>query len=223
MIRVVEKASGAPLSNLRVAIRKRVAITDGRGYATFHYVPHGRYDLKLLIGSRELKVPLTVSEGRYAMSVNIILAECRECGHLWVEVEGEAGREYGCPRCNTSQMWRDDTLYRLKPDEAFCYDFSRDWAWWWGLGCPDCGDEARLEFESGRWLCSRCRRYVEPRHGYSRFRCILPCGHEHAYLIAYLTEGIPLRCKTCGSEARLPRLLFGLPRYISYDVHWISL
>ena len=104
------------------------------------------------------------------------------------------------------------------PHEAFCYDFDRDWPWWWKLRCPMCGGEAGLEFTRGSWFCNQCRCHVEPKHDYRFFRCIMPCGHEHVYSIAYLIDGIPLKCWTCGFEAKLPPNVKSAWKNLNYTI-----
>jgi predicted RNA-binding Zn-ribbon protein involved in translation (DUF1610 family) len=202
VVQVVEKATRNPISNLRLAIRKKVAVTDGGGYARFDYIPYGNYEISFLIGAREFKVPSSLKEGQGSALVRVSVAECGECRHLWVETD-EASDQYRCPRCGTLHLRRDEKVYRLKQDEAFCYDFRGGWVWYWKLTCPSCGSPADLEFSSGRWLCPKCG-YVEPKHSYGSFRCVLPCGHEHIYSIHYLTADVPLKCRTCGMEVKLP-------------------
>jgi len=118
-------------------------------------------------------------------------------------------------------MWyivEDGKAYALKSEEAFCYDFNCDRAWYWPLRCPNCNGEASLEFESGRWLCTRCGLYVEPKHDYRLFRCVLTCGHEHIYSVHYLTNSIPLKCWTCGLEAKLPLHIKQAWRNLNYTI-----
>jgi ribosomal protein S27AE len=178
-------------------------VTDGGGYARFDYIPYGNYEVSFSIGTREFKVPLSLKEGQGSTLMRVSVAECNECRHLWVEADEEASDQYRCPRCGTWHLGRNGRAYRLKQDEAFCYDFRDGWVWYWRLTCPSCGSAADLEFSSGKWSCPKCG-YVEPTHRYPYFRCVLPCGHEHIYSIHYLTDDIPLKCWTCGMEVMLP-------------------
>jgi predicted RNA-binding Zn-ribbon protein involved in translation (DUF1610 family) len=201
-IQVVEKATGIPIPNLRLAIRKKTAVTDEKGYVRFEHLPYGDYELKILVGNRELKVLLSVRENYTSLKLSI--AECCECGYPWIEVNGGVGGKYQCPWCGTVHLIEGNRIYRLKQGEAFCYDFNNDnLVLSWRLACPNCRSILSLEFSSGKWICPNCD-YVEPQHGYRLFRCILPCGHEDVFNIHYLTDDIPFKCRVCGVEAKLP-------------------
>jgi len=200
-----DKLTGRPLTNTWLAIRKKNVCSDERGFFIFEYLPwKSVYEINIKL-KKEINIPIKIAgEGTYMLELDVV--KCYECNHLWVEVGNQYSNygKYRCPACGTSFLYEYGRLYRLKEDEAFCYDFNCDCAWWWRLKCPHCNAEVSLEFESGRWFCSRCRSYVEPMHHFSSFRCIMPCGHEHAYPIAYLVRNIPIKCWTCSLEYELP-------------------
>jgi transcription elongation factor Elf1 len=143
-----------------------------------------------------------VEDSSVELKLDFKTVKCDVCGRL-LSFE-KSFPEVGCSCGKAWYRVENGTVYTLKYDEAFCYDFNSNWAWWWELKCPNCGTGASLEFSSGRWFCSHCGLYVEPKHDYRFFRCILPCGHEHIYSIFYLVKGKSLKCWTCGLEADLP-------------------
>jgi ribosomal protein S27AE len=195
--------TGTPLSGIPIIIRKKVRSTDARGYFLLEYIPHGTYELEIQYSSQRLSLNIQVDES-FRGPLKVVTAKCCQCGNVWFE--GDIGSEYQCPKCHTKHFYssKDGKIYKLAPNEAFCYDFNSNWATWWELSCPNCGSVASLEFSSGRWFCSHCGLYVEPKHDYRFFRCILPCGHEHVYSVHYLTDNIPLKCWTCNKETELP-------------------
>jgi DNA-directed RNA polymerase subunit RPC12/RpoP len=197
---IVNKATGESMPNIPVAVKMRTCETDERGHFRLQYIPIGAYELKISVDGRSLEIPINVDQDFKPLTLAI--AKCHGCGRVWIE--DEVNREYKCPGCGTSHVYENGKIYVLKRDEAFCYDFSRNWAWYWGLRCPNCNSEVSLDFSNGRWFCNHCSSYAEPKHDYRLFRCILPCGHEHVYSIFYLVKGKSLKCWTCGLEVDLP-------------------
>lgn len=211
---IVNKATGALLSNVPVAIKMKTCETDSQGYFRLDYIPYGTYQLKILINGQQLEI--TINADGSLRPLTLALAECYECGYLWIE--DNVNREYECPKCNTRHLYEDSRFYKLKREEAFCYDFNRSWVWFWLLRCPNCNGETNLEFGTGRWICARCGLYVEPKNGYPFFRCILPCGHEGVYSIHYLMDDIPIKCWTCDLEVHLPFYIQQAWKNLDYTV-----
>ncbi len=211
---IVDKAMGGPMSKIPVAIAMKACETDHLGHFRLEYVPCGVYDLKILINGRQVRKRIEVS-GSFK-PLMLALAECHECSYIWVD--DKVNHKFACPNCNTQYLCENDRIYKLKHEEAFCYDFKRDWAWWWKLRCPNCNTEASLEFSNGRWICTQCGLYVEPKHDYRFFRCLLPCGHENPYSIHYLINSIQLKCWICGFEADLPPHIKEAWRNLNYTI-----
>jgi Zn finger protein HypA/HybF involved in hydrogenase expression len=143
-----------------------------------------------------------VEDSSIEVKFDFTRVKCDACGRL-LSLGGDSP-EVKCPCGKAWYRVENGTVYTLKRDEAFCYDFNRNWAWYWRLRCPNCNSEVSLDFSSGRWFCNNCGQYVEPKHDYRLFRCILPCNHEYVYSIHYLINNIPLKCPACNTEIRLP-------------------
>jgi len=141
-----------------------------------------------------------VEDSSIDVKLNFVEVKCEACGKT-------LGLSKTFPEticaCGACYRVKDGRLYTLKRDEAFCYDFNAGWIYYWGHACPKCGSALNLEFSNGSWICPSCG-YVELQHSYRLFRCILPCGHEDVFSIHYLTDDIPLKCRVCGVEVKLP-------------------
>jgi ribosomal protein S27AE/ribosomal protein S27E len=143
-----------------------------------------------------------IEDSSIEVKLDFMKVKCDECSRL-LSFDGSSPEV----RCSCGKAWyrvENRTVYTLKHNEAFCYDFNSDWVYYWKLSCPNCGTIVDLEFNSGRWLCTQCG-YVEPKHEFRFFRCVLPCGHEHTYSIHYLIDDLLLKCWTCSREVELPR------------------
>ena len=227
-VKKLEKDKGVSLHTLEKiighsaeAIKKvlpRVHGTPTDGQAEVYEAPGGK---TYIVKAHKDGDPIICDHGYDATLIPIDLgaekATCPDCGRTFYFYEcvhchqkffldnPRAGQEFPCPHgCGAYYFFEQGKVYKLAPHEAFCYDFNRDWAWWWKLKCPNCKAEASLEFSSGKWICNKCGSYVEPKHNYRLFRCILPCGHEHIYNIHYLIDNVPIKCWTCDLEANLP-------------------
>jgi len=187
-----------PLPNVSVAIKGKIAVTDEGGYFWLEHIPPGSYELQISDNNHKTSVRIEVKDG---WSIHLMIVKCEECGS-WLRLDAES--KGTCPTCKTHYYYDIYRLYRLKGDEAFVYDFSKNWAWWWKLKCPSCGHDVNLLFSEGVWYCPHCNSYVKPKHSYPTFRCVLLCGHEVACDIARLIEGATIHCDGCGGEYRLP-------------------
>lgn len=59
---IVDKVTGAPLTNVRVGIKMRTCETDRFGRFRLSFVPIGEYQLKVLVDGRQLEVPVNAND-----------------------------------------------------------------------------------------------------------------------------------------------------------------
>ena len=199
---LIEK-TGTPLSGIPIAIRKKVQWTDAQGYFLLEYIPYGIYELEIRYLGQLFSLIIQI-DGSFEGPLKVVIAKCYQCSYVWLE--RDIGSEYQCPKCHTKHFYssKDGKIYKLTPNEAFCYDFNNGNLHYWPLKCPSCGAECYKRENAGTWVCTKCNLYVEPRHDYPLFRCQLPCGHENVYSIFYLVKGRSLKCGTCDLETDLP-------------------